>query len=109
MTAADRLARLPTAAKLLLILSIALLPIGIALTWLSEAGIRQANDALRGRSEDQARAATQAIESLIARNALALRIAANGALIDGAGDRCERARARSPSRPRSHSASSSKM
>jgi two-component sensor histidine kinase len=91
VTVADRFARLPTAAKLLLILSIALLPIGIALTWLSESGIQQANDALRGRSEDQARSATQAIESLIARNALALRIAANGALAAGAGDPCERA------------------
>ena len=91
MTIADRFARLPTAAKLLLILSIALLPIGIALTWLSESGIQQANDALRGRSEDQARSATQAIESLVARNALALRIAANGALAAGAGDPCERA------------------
>ncbi len=91
MTVADRFGRLPTAAKLLLILSIALLPIGIALTWLSESGIRQANDALRGRSEDQARAATKAIESLVARNALSLRIAANGALAAGAGNPCERA------------------
>ena len=90
MTVADRFARLPTAVKLLLILSATLLPIGIALTWLSGSGIRQANDALRGRSEDRARAATQAIESLIARNALALRIAANGALAAG-GDPCERA------------------
>ena len=89
MTVADRFARLPTAAKLLLILSITLLPIGIALTWLSESGIRQANDALRGRSEDRARAATRAIESLIARNALALRIAANGALAAGS-DPCDR-------------------
>ena len=49
-----------------------------------EKGIRQANRALEGRNEDQARAAAQSIESLIARNALALRIAANGALADGA-------------------------
>jgi two-component sensor histidine kinase len=91
VTVADRFARLPTAAKLLLILSATLLPIGIALTWLSESEIRQANDALRGRSEGRARAAAQAIESLIARNALALRIAANGALAAG-GDPCERAR-----------------
>src|SRR5215212_4763887 len=88
----ERFARLPTAAKLLLILTAALLPIGIALTWLSGSGIRQANEALRGRSEDQARSATRAVESLIARNALALRIAANGALAAGGGDPCERAR-----------------
>ena len=91
MSAATRFARLPTAAKLLLILTAALLPIGIALTWLSESGIQQANDALRGRSEDQAHSATRAIESLIARNALALRIAANGALAVSAGDPCGRA------------------
>jgi two-component sensor histidine kinase len=92
MSASERFARLPTAAKLLLILTAVLLPIGIALAWLGESGIRQANGALQGRSEDQARAAGQAIESLIARNALALRIAANGALAAGPGNACERAR-----------------
>ena len=50
MTAAERFARLPTAAKLLLILTAVLLPIGLALVWLGESGIRQANDALEGRS-----------------------------------------------------------
>ena len=39
---------LPTAAKLLLILTAVLLPIGIALTWVGETGIREANAALRG-------------------------------------------------------------
>jgi len=89
--AADRFAGLPTAAKLLLILTAALLPIGVALTWLGESGIRQANEALRGRSDDQAKAAANAIESLIARNALALRIAANGALAADPHNACERA------------------
>jgi hypothetical protein len=79
----ERFARLSTAAKLLLILTAAILPIGIALTWIGEAGIRQANNALEGRAQDQARAAAQGIESLIARNALALRVAANGALAAG--------------------------
>lgn len=86
-----RLASLPTAAKLLLMLTAVLLPIGMALTWLGESGIRQANQALRGRSEDQSRAAAGAIESLIARNALALRIAANGALAVDSNNACERA------------------
>lgn len=86
--AADRFARLPTAAKLLLILTIVLLPIGAALTFLGESGIRQANDALRGRNQDQARLAAGAIESLIARNTLAVRIAANGALALGGRDPC---------------------
>ena len=46
--------------------------------------------ALKGRADDQSKAAAQAIESLIARNALALRIAANGALGSGAGAACDR-------------------
>jgi len=91
MTAAGRFARLPTAAKLLLILTAVLLPIGIALVWFGEAGIRQANDALKGRAEDQSRAAAQGMESLLARDALALRIAANGSLASGSGDACGRA------------------
>jgi two-component sensor histidine kinase len=92
MTFAQRFARLPTAAKLLFILTAVLLPIGIALAWVGESGIRQANAALEGRNEDQAHNAARAIESLIARNALALRVAANGALADGPAGACERAR-----------------
>ena len=82
MSAAERFERLPTAAKLLLILTAVLLPIGVALAWIGESGIGEANRALAGRNDDQARAAVGSIESLIARNALALRIAANGALAD---------------------------
>lgn len=91
MTMAGRFARLPTAAKLLLILTAVLLPIGIALAWVGNSGIRQANAALEGRNQDRARAAAASIESLIARNALALRIAANGALASGTADACQRA------------------
>jgi two-component sensor histidine kinase len=92
MTIADRFARLPTAAKLLLILTAVLLPIGLALAWIGETGIRQANTALEGRSQDRSRAAAASIESLIARNALALRIAANSALATGPSAACDRAR-----------------
>jgi two-component sensor histidine kinase len=81
-------ATLPTAAKLLLILTAALLPIGIALTWVGESGIHEANSALYGRSQDQAKAASNAIESLIARNALGLRIAAAGAIGSNSDDPC---------------------
>jgi two-component sensor histidine kinase len=91
-SAAQRYAALPTAAKLLLILSAALLPIGVALVWVANSGIRQAGIASRERTDDQARTAARAIESLIARNALALRIAANGALADGPAGACDRAR-----------------
>ena len=90
-TAAQRFAALPTAAKLLLILSAALLPIGIGLVWLAESETREADLASREIAEDQARSAARAVESLIARNALALRIAANGALADGPAQACNRA------------------
>lgn len=83
--AARRFAALPTAVKLLLILTAALLPIGISLVWAASQGIRDANDVLRSQAEEQARLATRGVESLIARNALALRIAANGRVADGDG------------------------
>ena len=90
-TVAERFASLPTAAKLLLILTAALLPIGIALVWFAQSGIREANQALRERAHEQARATASALQSHIARNALALRIAANGALSGPLPDACARA------------------
>jgi two-component sensor histidine kinase len=88
--ASTRFARLPTAAKLLLILTAALLPIGLGLMWYAERSIQEANDALRARSGDYARNAAEGIERLIARKTLALRIAANGALATGTDGACER-------------------
>ncbi|MGI8704341.1 MAG: sensor histidine kinase [Sphingomicrobium sp.] len=79
-TAAERFARLSTPSKLLLILTAALLPIGFGLVWVAYDGIRQANAALKMQSDEQARVAARGVESLIARNALALRIASNGRL-----------------------------
>jgi len=67
-----------------------MLPIGVALMWLGETGIRQANSALLQRSNDQASGAASSIESLIARDALALRVAANGALAEGPANACDR-------------------
>ena len=72
--------RLPTTGKLLVILSAAILPLGLVLAWAAASGINRANDALIAHAEDQSRAATRSVESLIARNALALRIAAGAAL-----------------------------
>ncbi|WP_205479071.1 sensor histidine kinase [Sphingomonas arenae] len=72
--------RLPTAGKLLVILSAAVLPLGLVLVLAATAGIGQANSALRANAEAQGRSAARAVESLIARNALALRVAASGAL-----------------------------
>jgi two-component sensor histidine kinase len=80
--------RWPTGAKLLLILSAALLPLGLALAWAASDSLGEANRANRAAAEEQGRAVARAIESLIARNALALSVAANGALRDHAGDPC---------------------
>lgn len=80
--------RLPTGSKLLLILSAALLPLGLALAWAARDSVQDANVANRAAAEEQGRAVARAIESLIARNALALSIAANGAFRDRAGDTC---------------------
>jgi two-component sensor histidine kinase len=91
MSLRERFARLPTAGKLLLILTAVLLPIGVVLVWFGETGIREADAALKGRAEDQSRAAAEAMQSLVARDALALRIAANGALAGGSGGACDRA------------------
>jgi two-component sensor histidine kinase len=72
-------------------LTAVLFPIGVALVWMGESGIRQANGALEGRSEDHSRAAAEAMQGLIARNVLALRVAANGALAPGTAGACDRA------------------
>lgn len=80
--------RLPTGTKLLLILSAALLPLGLALAWAAQGSLHDANVANRQASEEQGRAVARAIESLIARNALALSVAANGAFHDQSGDPC---------------------
>ena len=88
MMIADRFERLSTAGKLLLILTAVLLPIGLVLAWLGNSGIHQANAALEGHKQDQSRAASQAIESVIARNALGLRIAAAAALRNPSNSSC---------------------
>jgi len=81
----------PTGTKLLLILSAALLPLGLALAWAARVSIDEANVANRAAAEEQGRTAARAIESLIARNALALRIASNGAFRQNPNDPCSEA------------------
>ncbi len=80
--------RWPTGAVLLLLLSAALLPLGLMLAWAANQSVRETEAAQVERADEQALAATRAIESLIARNALALRIAANGALSARTSDPC---------------------
>ena len=82
-------AGLPTAAKLLLILTALLLPIGVALSLIAASGIRDANAMLRDRSANEARAAARSVESLVARNALGLRIAAAGAIANPGESACD--------------------
>ena len=86
-----RFAALPTTAKLMLILSAALLPVGIGLVLIASQGIRDANSLLRSQVEDQSRLGVRSVESLIARNALALRIAANGR-VEGSPQSCDAVR-----------------
>ena len=80
--------RWPTGTKLLVILTAALLPLGLALAWAARDSLQDANNANRAAAEEQGRAVAHAIESLIARNALALTIAASGAFRDSPGDPC---------------------
>lgn len=84
----SRFDRWPTGTKLLLILSAALLPLGLALAWAAREGVSDANQAHRASAGAQSRAVSRAIESLIARNALALSVAANGAFHNRAADPC---------------------
>jgi len=74
------LERWPTGAVLLLLLTVALLPLGLVLAWIAQQNVRETNRALVERADQQGLVAFQAIESLVARNAMALRISANGAL-----------------------------
>ena len=80
--------RWPTGAILLLLLTAALLPLGLVLAWITQQNLIETNRALVARADQQGQAAFQAVESLLARNALALRVAANGALAAKAPDPC---------------------
>ena len=82
------LERWPTGAILLLLLSAALLPLGLVLAWIAQQNLQETDTALTERADQQSLVAFQAIESLVARNALALRIAANGAMRYDPGDPC---------------------
>ncbi len=81
--AGRRFAELSTPAKLLLILSAVILPIGLGLVLIANEGIRDANALLRSQAQEESRLSARGIESLIARNAMALRVAANGRIGTG--------------------------
>ncbi|MEO7503885.1 MAG: sensor histidine kinase [Sphingomicrobium sp.] len=91
MSAGDRFAAIPTTAKLLLLLSAALLPIGGALIASSVSGMAGATRAMHDNSKHEADLVADALSGLVARNALALRIAANDALKNGNAGACTEA------------------
>ena len=92
MTLSDHLRSLPTPAKILLLLTVALLPIGAALVFSAVNGLREAGRVIRESSVREAHVTTEALNGLIARNALALRVAANANLRAGGGPVCAEAR-----------------
>lgn len=82
--------RLPTPAKILLIMTFALLPLGLASAWLAARGLQEANNVIDAHARDQAQVASERLGHLLRRNRLALRVAANAALADGTADACAR-------------------
>lgn len=85
------LERWPTGVILLLLLTAALLPLGLVLIWVAQQNVRETNAALVLRADQQGVAAAQAVESLLARNILALRIAANAGLAVDSASPCQAA------------------
>ena len=77
-----------TGTKLLILLTLALFPLGLALAWTARLTLDDSHRALVQDSVEEGEVAARTVESLIARNALALRIAANAALRSGTADPC---------------------
>lgn len=82
------LERWPTGVVLLLLLTAALFPLGLVLAWVADQNVRETERALLERSDLQGVDAAKAIESLVARNVLALRIAASSAMHSNRSDPC---------------------
>ena len=77
-----------TGTKLLVLLTLALFPLGLALAWTARSALLDSHEAVIDDSYQDGKVAAFAVESLIARNALALRIAANGALRSDPANAC---------------------
>jgi two-component sensor histidine kinase len=88
MTERSAFDRLGTAAKLLLVLSVIMLPIGGLLVWSALRNLEGAGATIASAAEQRAILSARTLESLIARNALALRVAANAVLKVRSGDDC---------------------
>lgn len=83
-----RLSALPTPLKILLIMSLALLPIGLATVWLTNRNLAEANAAIDNQARDKAQVTIETLRLMISRNALAIRVAANAVLPDQRPDPC---------------------
>jgi two-component sensor histidine kinase len=88
VTEPSAFARLGTAAKLLLALSLIMLPIGGLLVWSALRNLEGAGATIASAAQQRARLSSRTLESLIARNALALRVAASAALKVQSSDAC---------------------
>ena len=77
-----------TGTKLLVLLTLALFPLGLALAWAARANLQDVRGALIDSAQEEGQVAAQVADSLIARNAIALRIAANAALRTDPADPC---------------------
>lgn len=81
-------AGLPTPLKILLIISLALLPIGLATGWMTKRNLDAANATIESRAHDRAQVTVESLRLMISRQALAIRVAANAALPQTATDPC---------------------
>lgn len=81
--------RWSTGTKLLVLLTLALFPLGLALAWTARSALLDAQAAVIDDNYQDGKVAARAIETLIARNGLALRIAANAALRSDPAKPCE--------------------
>ena len=80
--------RLGTGTKLFLVLSLVMLPIGGLLVWSALRNMQSANETNAKSAQNRALLSARTLESLVASNALALRVAANAALRVRAADAC---------------------
>ena len=78
-----------TGTKLLVLLTLALFPLGLALAWTARTALADSHEVMLYDSQEDGQIAARAVEDLLARNALALRIAANGALYSDLAKPCE--------------------
>lgn len=81
--------RLGTAAKLWIVLSLIMLPIGGFLVWNALRDLENVNQSVATAAQQRAKLSSRALDGLIARNALALRVAANSAMRTPGSDDCD--------------------